>query len=344
LDSSAVVAYCHQTPARQYSHKCFTAAFQNFEKDELAFAKTLAHHFGLQHYISEVCDEEIVPLMQKMMLHQEEPVTSASPLAQYKVFEMAKANGITVLLDGQGADEILGGYHKYYNWYWLELFGRNQLKKSGELAYARELGIRESFGIKARFAAWLPQFSAALQQSRKAKKAFRHPDLHPDFAFLNKRRLSYSLPAHFDLNGALYFSTFVHGLEELLRMADRNSMAHSLEVRLPFLYHPLVEFLFTLPPHFKIHRGWTKWILRKSVQEKLPEEITWRKEKVGFEPPQKRWMSDKRVQEEITKAKELLVQKAILRPGVLHKKIQPHDAYVAENRDWKYWSASFLFR
>jgi asparagine synthase (glutamine-hydrolysing) len=121
-------------------------------------------------------------------------------------------------------------------------------------------------------------------------------------------------------------------------------MAHSVEVRLPFLSHQLVEFLFTLPSHFKIHNGWTKWILRRSVDDLLPKEITWRKDKVGFEPPQKKWMENKEVQKEIQNAKEVLVNHNILKPSALNKKIQPHDAHVAENREWKYWSVAFLFK
>jgi asparagine synthase (glutamine-hydrolysing) len=84
----------------------------------------------------------------------------------------------------------------------------------------------------------------------------------------------------------------MHGLEELLRLADRNSMAHGRELRLPFLDHQLVEFLFSLPSHYKIRNGWTKWLLRQDMKDRLPQEIVWRKNKIGFEPPQKQWMND----------------------------------------------------
>ncbi len=70
-----------------------------------------------------------------------------------------------------------------------------------------------------------------------------------------------------------------------MRYADRNAMANSVEVRLPFLYHELVEFVFSLPDNFKLRDGWTKFLLRESMKNILPEEICWRKEKVGFEPP-----------------------------------------------------------
>jgi len=343
LDSSAVVAFCDAHTALHYTHKCFTASFPDFEKNELHYAKEVAGKFKLENYITELSENDIVPLMQKLMLHQEEPVASASPLAQYKVYELARQNNVTVLLDGQGADEILGGYHKYFKWYWLELYRQKRLSKTNEVKAAQALGIKQKFGWASKVASLVPELTSGLVQTRQAKQAFRHPDLNADFAFSNKQNLYYSIPSHFNLNSALYFNTFINGLEELLRMADRNAMAHSVEVRLPFLNHQLVEFLFTLPPHFKIHNGWTKWLLRKSVEDLLPEEITWRKDKVGFEPPQKKWMKNKEVQQEICKAMEVLVTNNILNPSVLHKKIQPHDAHVAENKEWKYWSVAFLF-
>jgi asparagine synthase (glutamine-hydrolysing) len=131
-------------------------------------------------------------------------------------------------------------------------------------------------------------------------------------------------------------------LEELLRYADRNSMAHGVEVRLPFLQHELVEFLFSLPPHFKIRNGWTKWLLRKSIENRLPKNIVWRTEKVGFEPPQKTWMQMKAVQEQIVECKKSLAREGILSSNALQT-INPKEANAADNFDWRFWSASFLF-
>lgn len=343
LDSSAVVAFCDQQLADHYTHKCFTASFEGFEKNELKYAEQVAEKFGLEHHVAEIKETETVDLMSKTMHYQEEPVGSASALAQFKVFQLAKQNGVTVLLDGQGADEVLAGYFKYYKWYWLELYRDKKLKKSEELKAAKELGINESFGIKNKLAALFPEFAAGILQTRKSKKAFHHPDLDREFVFLNKQNFYYTTPTGFDLNGALYYNAFVNGLEELLRLADRNSMAHAVEVRLPFLDRSLVEFLFSLPPGFKIHNGWTKWLLRKNVETKLPQEIVWRKDKVGFEPPQKKWMGNAMVKDAIIEGKKKLVQHHILHSSALSKKIKPHNAYAADGWDWKYWSASFLF-
>lgn len=344
LDSSMVVAFCDEKSSTQYSHKCFTAAFSNFEKNELHHAQMIAKQFGLQHHVTEIDENKIISLMDHVMKQQEEPITSASALAQYAVFQTAKENGVTVLFDGQGADELLAGYQKYYRWYWMELYKKKQLKRSGEVKAAQLLGIGQSFPVSSKIAALAPHLASSLLQGRKQKMAFQNTDLNRDFAFSHKRDLYYSTPSHFDLNSALYFNTFVQGLEDLLRMADRNSMAHAIEVRLPFLHYKLVEFLFSVPSHYKIHNGWTKWLLRKAGETKLPKEIVWRKDKIGFEPPQKKWMQHNDVQHHIVMAKQKLVEEGILDKTVLLKKIQPHDAYVAENKDWKYWSASYLFR
>lgn len=343
LDSAALVALCDAGASAQYTHKCFTAVFPGFEKDESQYAALVAEKFGLTH-IPVFVDAAAVPaLMQQASIHLEEPFSSASALIQFEVYRRAKKEGVTVLLDGQGADEIFGGYHKYYKWLWQQLYREGKLDASRELAAARSIGITEPFGIKNKAAALFPHFAASIQQSRKKKQASQQSDLLGAFAFANKENLAYLLPSNFDLNSALYADTFSYGLEELLKLADKNSMAHGVEVRLPYLSHPLVAFLFTLPAHFKIREGWTKWLLRKTAEPLLPKEITWRKDKVGFEPPQKEWMQQSSVLEAIDAAKEKLVGNGILDKSVLNKKIQPHDAHAAASSDWKYWSASFLF-
>jgi asparagine synthase (glutamine-hydrolysing) len=130
------------------------------------------------------------------------------------------------------------------------------------------------------------------------------------------------------------------GLEELLRFADRSSMAHGVEVRLPFLSHELVEFVFSLPSTLKIHQGFTKWILRKLVEKKLPADITWRKDKVGFEPPQKSWMQTKHFDDFSMAAKQKLVNEKILSPKILNKKTEASHAHAANNYDWRFVTAA----
>jgi len=342
LDSSSIAAMSHELQATSQNHQCFTAIFPGFEKDERHFSSQVANQFGLQQHLVSITVEDLINDWESFLYHQEEPVGSASAFAQYKVFELAKQQDVTVLLDGQGADEILGGYHKYYKWYWQELFQKRKLLRSGEIAAARKIGIQEKFGFKNIMASLLPDLASVILERQYLLHALNHEDLAKEFVKLQSKEAYYTTPELSHLNGLLYFNTCVHGLEELLRYADRNSMAHGREVRLPFLNHELVEFIFTLPPHFKIREGWTKWLLRESMAKRLPAEITWRRDKVGFEPPQKQWMQNKKLREMIQEARQKLVKEKILNPGVLTKPILASSAYETNTSDWRYLTAAFF--
>ena len=119
-------------------------------------------------------------------------------------------------------------------------------------------------------------------------------------------------------------------------------MAHSREVRLPFLFHELAEFVFSLPPEMKIHDGWTKYIQRVTFEKMLPENITWRKDKVGYEPPQKQWMQHEQVKSVIREARQKLVNEKILHPRVLSKPIEGEAANVKTDNSWNQLMVGYL--
>lgn len=341
LDSSSIIAAINELQtiipaANGNKPRTFTAIFPGFSKDESAYAKQAADQFNLQQFTVPVSVDGLLNDWAKLSYHQEEPFGSAGIYAQYKVFELAGQHHVKVLLDGQGADETLAGYHKYYKWYWQELFRRGKLMRSKELKAAGKTGVQEKFGFKNIIAAYFPDFATVVLEHQYLLKAIKHEDLAKDFVKLQSKEAYYTTPTNFNLNGALYFNTCIHGLEELLRYADRNSMAHGREVRLPFLNHELVEFIFSLPAHFKIRQGWTKWLLRKTMEKKLPVGITWRKEKVGFEPPQAEWMQNKKLQEMVHESRKKLVQEKILASSVLDKPIRALSSHAAENYDWRY--------
>jgi asparagine synthase (glutamine-hydrolysing) len=342
LDSSSIVSMINRNPGQRYGYKTFTAVFEGYEKNEARYAERVASEFSLEQYKVRVDVEDMINDWNVFMHHQEEPVASASAYAQYKVFELAGEAGVTVLLDGQGADEILAGYSKYYKWYWQELFRHRTLNRSGEVAAARKLGVKENFGMRNVMASLLPDLASVILERQYLFNALNHPRLTKDFVRYQSKEAYYTTPELSSLNGVLYFNTMVHGLEELLRYADRNAMAHGREVRLPFLNHDLVEFIFSLPAHFKIRNGWTKWILRQSMNDHLPSEITWRKDKVGFEPPQKQWMENKKLRDMIQDARQKLIREKILLPSVSNAPIQPTAAYEADTDDWKYLSLAFF--
>ncbi len=350
LDSSSIAATitkCQTSPRESFRSnvklQTFSAIFPGFEKNEEKYIDEVTNHFSLQSFKTVVSDNEIPGLFQKIIQQQDEPFGSAGTLPQCKVFELANQNNVKVLLDGQGADEILAGYHKYYKWYWQELFRKRKLISTGELKKAKEIGVNEKFDFKNIIASLFPDFASVFLERQYLLHALRQEDLSKEFVHLQSKEAYYTTPTIFTLNGVLYFNTCIHGLEELLRYADRNSMAHGREVRLPFLSHELVEFLFSLPSDFKIRQGWTKWTLRKAMGSTLPLSITWRADKVGLEPPQLSWMQLPSVQEMIHEAKRKLINEKILKPEVINKKIQPSSAYDKDNYDWRYLvSAQFL--
>ncbi|MFC0774467.1 asparagine synthase (glutamine-hydrolyzing) [Terrimonas alba] len=344
LDSSSIVAAISQLNTQAGPLNSFTAIFPGFEKDEQVFASQVASQFQLQQHQLEITADDLILNWDSFMHHQEEPVSSASAFIQYKVFELAKKQNIKVLLDGQGADEVLAGYHKYYKWYWQELFQRRRLIRSKEIPAARKIGVAEEFGFKNIMASLLPDLAAVILEKQYLFNALNHEHLHEDFIQLQSKEAYYTTPDLGTLNGILYFNTCIHGLQELLRYADRNSMAHGREIRLPFLSHELVTFIFSLPPNFKIRDGWTKWLLRQAMQQKLPHDIVWRKDKVGFEPPQKKWMQHKKIQDMIFDSRKILVKEKILSATALARPVRPSAAYEVNTDDWRYLTAGWLMQ
>jgi asparagine synthase (glutamine-hydrolysing) len=341
LDSTSILAFICQANEQPAAFKTFSAVFPGFSRDESGRIQLISEAFGVANYQVQPDADSLLHDLEAICYHQEEPFQSASIAAQYKVFELAKQQGVTVLLDGQGADETMAGYPKYYEWYWRELYRGNKPLLHHELAQAKDVGGQWDWKNKLRAA--YPAWADAWLVRQRSRLQRRHPDLAPEFT--HQFGVShYDIPAIPTLNGALYYNTFLNGLEELLQYADRNSMAYGREVRLPFLNHELVEFIFSLPAGYKIRQGYTKWLLRKSMNNLLPHEIVWRREKTGFEPPQQSWMQDKRVADCIQESKKVLVHKGVLNAGVLHKKNQPHDAHAADSFDWRYLVAGTLLR
>ena len=335
LDSSSVVASILRQPNAPSSLPTFSAVFPGFEKDESAYIAELTRHFSLDNYPTTPTADQLIHDFERLVFHQEEPFLSSSIYAQFKVFSLARDHSVKVLLDGQGADELLAGYHKYYSWYWQELYRSDRKAFALELEAAKESGISDRWTWKNRLAAHLPVYAGIFLKKKRTAQQRRNSDLSRDF--VRQFGVSYYDIPHIDrLSGILYYNTFMNGMEELLRYADRNSMAHGVEVRLPFLNHELVEFVFSLPSHFKIREGWTKWLLRRSMEDVLPPAITWRRDKTGFETPQHSWMQDPRLQEYIHEARRSLVKQGILASRVLQKKIQPQEVHAAENQDWRY--------
>lgn len=348
LDSSSITTAIRSVKnktGKADGFQTFSAVFPGFENDESNYINSITKNSGFKNFQVRPTAADLVSDFEKLCHHQEEPFQSSAIFAQYKVFELAKLNNVKVLLDGQGADEILAGYPRYIHWYLQEVLSRH---KMGAVQIERKAfqknGQPFSWDIKNYFAAFLPSHAAIQLEKKEYLRTRQQPDINPDFlkSVTGREWEGIHKPIVTKLNDILHFNTTEMGLEELLRFADRNSMAHGREVRLPFLNHDLVEFVFSLSSQLKMHEGWTKFLLRKAMDKKLPDEIVWRKNKVGFEPPQKQWMQEPALQEYIQRSKIKLVGAGILTKKTLDKNIEPKAAHAEKNYDWRYLCAAQL--
>ena len=316
LDSSSILSLVNRQLDKNSSLNSYSARFQGFELDEGDFIeKVLSANpnvEGNQIFISEV---ELQEQFDEVMKIQDEPFGSFSILAQNLVFKAAAKNGTKVMLDGQGADEYLAGYTYFFDIYYQELFRKQPSRFQSEIkAFGKHSANYQLPNFKERVRNRFPKAFKSLADFRRA---FEDPEsklfsgLHPEFV---REYRSRSNPRNFssDLNTALKTATFDKGLEELLRYADRNSMSHSLEVRLPFLNPKLVNFVFSLPRSFLIHDAWSKFILRKAMESILPQEIVWRTDKVGFAAPQAEWMKEPLFRERLEQSTDYLKKEKII--------------------------------
>ena len=252
--------------------------------------------------------------LSNVFYHQEQPFGSSSIFVQWEVMKLARENKVTVLLDGQGSDEILAGYNRYFFNYFKELYRTNKSQmerevKAFEALHNTSMVNKTSYFLEANF----PKLLSFAGNWKRRLFNSNYQRLNEDFFNAYKKEAS---PFHYfsTLNEALYHSTVSYGLEKLLRFSDRNSMAFSREVRMPFLCHQLVEFVFSLPSDFKLKNGWTKYILRESMKKEFPSDIKNRVVKIGFEAPQEEWLQHPKMIRQLQDAKDLLTKEDILTP------------------------------
>jgi asparagine synthase (glutamine-hydrolysing) len=282
LDSSAI-ASLSSAVCRAASPERFQAVHAKGgvdQMDESAFARDLAGRCEIDLFVIEPSADEFMHAIDEVVYYQEEPFATPSIFMQYFVFRKARQIGCKVMLDGQGGDEILLGYERYYAAYlrsipWRDairefFFIRNNSRLSlggllGHVLYFSVSSIRIA-RLRRKFAYIKPEYLVRFPNIGQLNKGFRNIR---DMQTMEIERFQ---------------------LPHLLRYEDRNSMCHSIEARLPFLDHTLAETAFGMNNRFKIKNGWTKHILRVAMAGLVPKNILWRKVKLGFEAPEKAWL------------------------------------------------------
>jgi asparagine synthase (glutamine-hydrolysing) len=233
---------------------------------------------------------------ERMIWQQDEPVHSPTPMVGYLLMQLAAQSGVKVILNGQGADEVLGGYGSYFKDYWYSLLTAFRwLKLATERReYSRLHGRAPPHSIASMLAraagTWLrrsPRYAVralSREVGRLRDAGWMNPDLYRFLPALDQD----SAPA--SLDAALRDAVVSNPLPLYLRIEDRNSMAHSVEARLPFLDYRLVEYAFSVADDWKLRGGWNKYMLRESARSLIPEAVRTRPDKMGFPVPTERWV------------------------------------------------------
>jgi asparagine synthase (glutamine-hydrolysing) len=285
LDSSAIVSLVCERKIPNGIDCVFSSQFADKAANETEFLYEVVNKFDLNVRINSPSYEDFVDDLDRLLRAQDEPFGSTSIFAQYSLFKKIRLEGYKVILDGQGADELLAGYFGLFPAFNSELKARNSnFKRTWETL----LHIRANPDF----------FLSRIRFSLNKSKYGIYKDLfNEEFISLNEDSSEYlqsngclKYPGEEILNNTLYKLFFKNNLPALLRYEDRNSMAHSIESRVPFVDVDLVDFVFTLPSEYKIRNGYTKSLLRHSMRGVLPPKIQWRLSKLGFASPEMDWV------------------------------------------------------
>jgi asparagine synthase (glutamine-hydrolysing) len=290
LDSSAVAVSADRLLRTEAENaealggrqRTFTAYFEQPGYDERPFAEAVVAQTQAEARWVTFTADELVEDLPRIVEAQGEPFGSTSICAGWYVMRAAKEGGVKVMLDGQGGDELLAGYRAHLGFRLADLLARGRLRElRAELVGTQHGPLALATAVARPFA---PEGLVRAVRAR-TRGSLVHPELH-------RTRVP-------DVDGSPFpdrlrrYQQLVltrRGLPELLRYEDRNSMAHSLEARVPFLDHRLVELCFSLPPHELIRGGETKSLLRRALGDLLPPAVRERRDKLGFVTPEAEWL------------------------------------------------------
>lgn len=271
LDSSAISIAARTMVGENF--RSFTVVSDDQKSNEEIFADIVTQSKSIKNKKLLLNSSTIKDNFENVLYHQDEPFAGFSVIAQYSILEkIKKETDITVVLSGQGGDEVLLGYLRYFFFYLRYL---NQNKKYFELT-------------KEIIASIINRTMIMQLQLSTAKRYLPNAIMRDKDFLINSPELVKNW-GHSNLIESQKNDLDKYSIPILARYEDHNSMAHSIETRLPFLDHRLVEFLLGIDIKFKVKNGWNKYILRKSFNL-MPNKIRWRRDKKGFTVPEEHWL------------------------------------------------------
>ena len=297
IDSSAVVcAIRHVEPNLPINTFSFIA--KNSPLSEEYWVDLVNDRVDAKSHKVSAKSADLIRDLDDMIVAQGEPFGSTSIYAQYRVFQLAKQNGVTVTLDGQGADELMAGYNGYPGKRIRSLLAVGNIVGASTFlaSWAQWPGRSIGYGLKLAAAEFLKG-----DLYRHARIIVTKSDSQDWIRseYLSEKGVNLVYPGQGSnailkdrvLIDALIKASTKRGLPALLRHADRNSMRFSVESRVPFLTPDIANFLFSLPEEFLISKnGETKSIFRAAMRGIVPDEILDRRDKIGFATPEYEWL------------------------------------------------------
>ena len=312
LDSSTIAMIVNDLLAREHGRdhavigehqKTFSACFEDPRFDEREFIQLVLRATNAESHLTFPDGDGLWRDLDRVLYHMDEPFHSTSQYSQYCVMRRVAEAGVKVTLDGQGADEMLAGYPGYYGVLLGTLIAKRRIGLAiHEARAARDMGGRgrSTADLLLRVAYGLTPIGRMVRRAVSSRlprlvpegrlSAVVRPEFERSFASRREVMLAGQGARLRNLPARLYHDVFHGSLPALLRYEDRNSMAHSIEARTPFLDYRLVELAFAMPMTHKIRDGWTKRALRDATEGVLPKEIQWRKDKKGFVTPEVIWL------------------------------------------------------
>jgi asparagine synthase (glutamine-hydrolysing) len=338
LDSSAIVGLASPRIDRV---KTFTIYFADGpEFDERQHAHAVIDRFRAEAFERRVEPSKLVDELKQIVWHLDEPSLALGVYPQWHVMSLARDAGVKVVLDGQGGDEIFAGYTNYAPQHLYGLLGSDPARFPLEaLALGFNQGWRAARTAAQSAVAMRVRAPGAPSVSQKPDAAMLNPELRPLADVSHEEWRLW--PRVFDgwLNNILYWELTRTRLPALLRYEDRLSMAFSIESRVPFLDHRLVELAFALPDAAKRRGGWSKYGLRRALDGVLPRSVVWRRDKKGFPTPVGNWLRDGRgaaaldlLRDPRRRTRDLFPQSA------LDDLVRDHVSGSAD-RSWQLWRA-----
>lgn len=326
VDSSYVAAIFN-------GDKTFTVGFDYDKYNEINYAKSLSDKIKIDNYSKLVSSEEYWNAIPKILYHMDEPLADPAAIALYFVSQTA-AQHVKVALSGEGADEFFGGYNIYHephdlaSFQKLPSFLRKALAKLAEILPFKFKGknflIRASKPVEERFIGNAFMFNekerAKLLKNPTGK--YHHTELTKPFYDKVKNQDDVTKMQYIDINFWL--------IGDILLKADKMSMAHSLEVRVPFLDKKVFEIARHIPTKYKVNKQNTKYAMRMAAHRHLPDTVA-EKKKLGFPVPIRIWIKDEKYYNMIKKAFTSKAASIFFNTDVLMKYLNEHKEGKADN-------------